>query len=83
MLHVPTLSRYFTQLRLPDAAFFGLESQELGSGLATDREVDVTTGERDNCYTDQLFHGVLPNFALSVRAVVQPWKPGTRKCISV
>ena len=28
----------------------------------TDRDVDVTTGERDKCYTHRLFHGVLPNF---------------------
>ena len=41
---------------------FSLENQELGSALATDRDVDVTTGERDKCYTHRLFNGVLPSF---------------------
>ena len=28
----------------------------------TDRDGDVTTGEKDKCYTHRLFHCVLPNF---------------------
>ena len=42
---------------------FSLENQELESASATDRDIDIATGERDNCYTDRLFHGILPNFA--------------------
>ena len=28
----------------------------------TDRDIDITTDERDKCYRHRLFHGVLPNF---------------------
>ena len=41
---------------------FSLKNQEVGGGLATDRDIDITTGERDKCDTDRLFYGVLPNF---------------------
>ena len=39
-----------------------MKDQELGSTLATDRDVDITMGERGTCSTRQLFHDVLPDF---------------------